>query len=800
MSALSYTECDIERSAVASARETFEELYSLITGRSGDYNTITTPVGFEFSDQIGEGLRTAANENQYAWSSSMLACLHAYGVLDKISADVKWYEDKIEEIKGDLSTALANSAEPDNLNIAQQIIESHDLQAEQAWRDLETRCDESQDMLKEGPTPENIRALGDGGYFGNNDNIGFYATGDFDYYVVDEGQAGVIATHLGHAVLDGNEISIELLEDNPEYLALVAAVVSRGLLAQQNGDRLLGGEVEFLETLFGDLDEIGGDSPGFLQFMDQVNSSEHISDSLREDINRNLANSMLILSDEDIGGGVGNLPQDVQEAAVGPSYDTTDFTYEFNAWAEDFVPLSEFLSHSGPGVQGGTEFSTSLLATSHQMLSYADMGDNPHMDPISQEAFSDVIGVASRNEEANYIILTGEDFDGNTYQHHENHPHVDPEAVLRDFYTYNWNDDGAAVRGITDWIADRGQESGGVTDEIRGTALAELMGFMEDKEFREDLFGTGHRVVEEGEEGEDDLTWLNVSAGHLNPELASGFSDIFLSYMDEFSETDGVGEEDENGDREGESFATRWNPDTGRVELSPESRLAFTQIIMGDEETATRVYEEVLLNTGRTMEEYASNTGERDHIPTVLAGSLQGLVEEALSHESSHRTDSHKEAADYRNKVTGGVIDILGGGAGDAQVPGFVVEIAKFAAKEALSVPVHEATENADTVGEWARNEQMQGFAISALANSDPELMARLEADGIARRDASGELYVPIDHADWDVQTSAGVLATEFDSIDEIEWSDGEGSTANAVYNFLEAFGNNSSKWEKVSY
>ncbi|MFF8766505.1 hypothetical protein ACF07Q_18465 [Nocardiopsis dassonvillei] len=60
--------------------------------------------------------------------------------------------------------------------------------------------------------------------------------------------------------------------------------------------------------------------------------------------------------------------------------------------------------------------------------------------------------------------------------------------------------------------------------------------------------------------------------------------------------------------------------------------------------------------------------------------------------------------------------------------------------------------------------------------------------------------YVPIDHADWDVQTSAGVLATGFDSIDEIEWSDGEGSTANAVHNFLEAFGDNSSKWEKVSY
>ncbi|OLT25334.1 hypothetical protein BJF83_23115 [Nocardiopsis sp. CNR-923] len=58
---------------------------------------------------------------------------------------------------------------------------------------------------------------------------------------------------------------------------------------------------------------------------------------------------------------------------------------------------------------------------------------------------------------------------------------------------------------------------------------------------------------------------------------------------------------------------------------------------------------------------------------------------------------------------------------------------------------------------------------------------------------------MPVEHEEWDVETSAGVLATEFDRVDELDWVDDEGSTANAVYNFLSAFGNNGSKWDDVS-
>ncbi|MFC9087179.1 TPR repeat region-containing protein [Nocardiopsis dassonvillei] len=793
MSALSYTECDIERSAVASARETFEELYSLITGRSGDYNTITTPVGFEFSDQIGEGLRTAANENQYAWSSSMLACLHAYGVLDKISADVKWYEDKIEEIKGDLSTALANSAEPDNLNIAQQIIESHNLQAEQAWRDLETRCDESQDMLKEGPTPENIRALGDGGYFGNNDNIGFYTTGDFDYYVVDEGQAGVIATHLGHAVLDGNEISIELLEDNPEYLALVAAVVSRGLLAQQNGDRLLGGEVEFLETLFGDLDEIGGDSPGFLQFMDQVNSSEHISDSLREDINRNLANSMLILSDEDIGGGMDRIPEDVRVAVEGPDFtDLTDgrgYMPIYNEWSGAFSDVSSFLSHSGPGVRGGADFSATMLATSARMLPSAEhLQGNP---PIGN--FEDIIDVASRNNEANYIILTGEDLEGNSYEFNELNEDMDPARVLEVFYTFDWEDDGETVSSITDWIDDYQESEDPGKSQMGSDAFLSLFDTVTSPEMQEILNKTGHSIEDE----ELGVTWRDVSFGHLNPEIAVSFADLFLANIDAMESPAGfniTGGEDPSL----EEIENGYNRH-GELRFDPEARLAFTQYIMADEESAVRLHSASFFRTEEGMASYFGDFPP-DRSQAREPGILKALIDMSLENEHESRVDATNGAIDYRNKVMSGSVDLAAAVISDIDITGTgtAAEVMKIAFKSVLE----------ENHVELARDDSGD-FSPMALENRAVLHAAiSLEEQGVVKIDGVDDMRDPetgrisLDPKLWVDQTDGGEEQLEAEEVienidtmhNEIWQSVWPGSSAingkEVVEDFTDVYGN----------
>ncbi|WP_143832955.1 MULTISPECIES: TPR repeat region-containing protein [Nocardiopsis] len=802
MSALSYIECEIDRGTVASARDTFEELFSLISGRSVEYNTITTSVGFEFSDLIGESLRGAANENQFAWSSSMLACIHAYGVLEKISTDVKWYEDRIEEIKENLSTALANSAEPDNLNISQRIIESHNFQAEEAWRDLETRCDEIQERLKEGPTPENIRALADGGYFGANENIGFYTTGDFEYYHVDEGQAEVIATHIGEAVLNGNEVSIDALENNPEYLALISAVVTRGLTAQQNGEKLLGGEVEFMETLFGDLDAASGNS-SFLTFANQVSSSEHISDSLREELNRALSNTMLVLSDEDIGGGMEYLPQDVQDTAFGDKVDMFGMqdegdidaqVSEHDSWRDSFSVLGDFLSHSGPGMKGGTEFSTALLASSAADLIHGEAWSNP----TDGEYLQSIIEIASRNPEANNIIITGEDFEGSEYQYHPNHEHLTHERIIETLYTHSWPDDGAAVSGITDWM---GEQADGdeVEQERAGEAMVALMEIFSDPSFSDALSGTGHSVegqVTNPDGTVVDMEWDNVSAGHLNPELAWAWSDLFSSYIDDFASGYGTNS-GSSGVPEGQD-QTRWDPDHGLL-LVPSDRADFIQQIMGDGNAASRVYAETMAFGQDKMYEYiegrSSVADELSLGGAEEAGILRGLIDTALEEEAATRTVNDGKDADYKNRVTGYGADMFGAAISEMPFAGSSVlsEGIKIGIKEGFDIESYEAEEREENNrGEWEAEDDFMLAALRGIAHDDESVMEGLRENIYSPvvEDERGNSYIPADTAQWNVSPGeqGTAIANGWSEIINNSWGSSEFSTGQAMEQYIDEY------------
>ncbi|GAA1437928.1 hypothetical protein [Nocardiopsis tropica] len=810
MSALSYTECEIDRGAVATAITTFDELHAKISGRSGEYNTITQPVGFDFSGLIGEGLRSAAEENHFSWSSAMMACYHASGVLSKINEDVQWYEDKIEEIKGNLSTALANNAEPDNLNIVQQIVDSHNLDAERAWRDLETRCDESEENLRGGPTPENIRALAEGGHLGEYGLIAFYATENLDYFHVDENQAETIAIHIENAVLHGHDGSIEALEGNPEYLALIGNVVARALTAQQNGDQLLDGEIEFLETLFGDLSAVGSDDPGFLSFIDQVNSSEHISDSLREDLNRNLSNSMLVLSDENIGGGMDKLPEDVQGAVVGPRYDTLDFVYEFNNWVEDFTVLGDFLSCSGPGVQGGTEFSTSLLATSSQMLTYADL-ESADMTHISQDVFSEIIEVATRNAEANHIILTGENFEGEEYGHHDNHVETDPEKVLQNFYTFAWNDDGSAVAGLTDWISDYQQSSDEERAKIGNEAFVGFFDMVTGDSLMEHLLGTGNSTSGVSGDGESVL-WHDVSMGHLNPEIANSLASIFIANIDYFADDQGLGDNPAPGSGSaGGDQASIWldedhplwseGVDNERAWLNAEDRLTFVQYIMGSEDAAERIYGEVVNYEVNELENFVFNDSEKSSLGALNSGSLRGLVDVALENEAKNRTDNHNEIIAYQDRVQSGVVDTLGGAAGDKNVSGWAVEVFKFFAKEGLSSPLVEEVERVDgNDGSWEINRQLQRMALASIAANDPEALAILEQSHGGVVSGEGGMPVPMEWENWNVsgELRSSVLEDAVDAVKDFSLPGSENTVTHDLGGYGRAYNDNRSLWSDV--
>ncbi|MET9709952.1 hypothetical protein [Nocardiopsis alba] len=808
MSSLSYIECEIDRGVVAAAKRTFEELHATISGRAGEHNTITQPVGFEFSDLIGSAIRAKAEENFSAWSSSMMACQHAFGVLHKVGEDVKWYEEEIEDIKARLATALSNASDSENITVVNGIVETYNQEADKAWRDLEEKFDVTESNLKGGPTPENIRELAEGGHLGEYGQIGYYTTKDLDYFYVDEAQAETIIIHIKNAVIDGHGGSIEALEDNSEYLALINNVVARAQEAQQNGGELSEGEIDFLEKILGDLSDPGADDPSFLDFVDEIDSSEHISDSLKRELKNSLSNSMLVLSDEGIGGGVEFLPEDVREVAFGnnvqPVGGAEDDNPDNNAtqnpdslWKNSFIELSDFLDNSNVDVSGGTDFSVALLASSSLLLDQSGV-----ISPQWNESLQATIDVATRNPEASNVMITGEDFDGNKFDHHENHQSYSPERFLEIMYSHEWEDGGEAVSGLTDWISeDAASPEDRVpideTSEIRpdlspeeersARALAALVEMMENESFRDSVFSTGAEVTEE-----DGATWRDVAAGHLNPNIADSWADIFISYMDVFGNTEGLG-------NAGGNLETRWDEDQNRVYLNPEGRKYFMELVMGDEGSAQKAYSEVVYYGTQEMENFALAGDGRDYEGADRYGSLLGLVDSALESENSRRTEDDKKAVEHANNVRNAVVDTMGGFAGDRGASGLFVEIAKFLAKESIKIQDNPPDSNrVESHGGWMPEENMKVLAVSALAAGDSDVMDALEElhPGAVKGEGD-DRYIPLDQNEWDIngEYKSSALVNMYDHVDELPWVDGGGTTKSAIDNYLGALGMAWSKW-----
>ena len=800
MSALSYTECEIDRGVVASARATFEELHAMISGRSGEFNTITQPVGFEFSDLIGEGLRSAADENHFSWSSSMMACTHAYGVLDKISKDVQWYEEKIEEIKENLSAALANASEPDNMTIASQIIDSHNLDAQQAWRALESRCDESEELLRDGPTPDSIRALSEGGHLGEHGQIGFYTTNDLDYFYVDETQAETIAIHIENAVINGYEGSIEALEENPEYLALIANVVSRAQNAQQNGENLLDGEIDFLETLFGDLANVGDNEPSFLNFMDQVNSSEHISDSLREEISRNLANSILVLSDENIGGGVNSLPGDVREVAFGNNVQpvgsiegddpyTTVTQDPEQLWRESFLSLSDFLSNSGPGIRGGTEFSVALLGSSAM---HVDQAEN--IGPGRDQSLQEIIDIATRNPEANNVMITGEYFDGSNYSHHDNHSDYPPENFLEVLYSHEWEDGGDAVSGITDWISSF--EESGTEEERRyaGNAAHSLIDLLTTDEDGENPFrdtnneGDGH---------------YPLAVTEINPEVAASLGSMYVSYLDDFSiDTDESGYTELNGSRE-DLYLFHENGDHALL-LPQDVKERFLQLLVANEDLAPNIIAATESQERKVIEAFLTHPDMGDNVGGQAAADLRSTLDNALIQEYVDRNQSVEEAQASANSQwqTGyNVFTAISTGLGGANSTpvGIGTEVLIKVFEQPLKDYVGDLVEEniqfeyiEDLDQKFMTSEaDIRNHAnlqlLDVMVGMDLIDMETLEEEGLLIEEADGTMRLPVTAADWDTGSSGYMSAVE-DVISETSFENDD-RVDSYVRNFIEFYG-----------
>lgn len=674
------------------------------------------------------------------------------------------------------------------------------------YRAFEENAEDIAEKLRQGPTRENVQALIDAGI----NSWAFYNL-DPNHYTM---------------LVDGRELTEENAQewaeelesywsgDKPlderyhELMLMMSMITSNAMQAQQGGTGYREEEMDFLRAFYAALEE-NPNGNGVLGLPSTM-EGRHLSDQDREHALGLLGDGILALSDHRLNGGYYDLPESVRRAAEGPALQSPNSTdiYMIDEWAEDAGALAELLRHTNPGLEGGYGFSSTLTLS---MGLYAG-GTEANFDVwLSQEDAGTLLDTSTRNNDANHAILTGEfvhpNFKDKNGEFIPNTAHDSAKDILdhalTSLFTFDWDDGGESVRGLTDWIAEDAanpedrvppDENSEVRPELSpeeqrpAEALAMLVERMEDDDFREAMFSTGHKVTD------DDVTWRDVAAGHLNPELADSWSDVFISYMDVFANTEGLGNASDETD-----YSTRWDDEQNRVYLSPDGRRHFMEIIMGDTDAAQKTYNEVVYYGAETMEGFSLNSGTRDHSGANTYGSLLGLVDVALENESERRSTDNTEAVNHANKVRGAVVDTIGGFAGDRNASGVVVEVAKFLAKEALEISDNPPSgDTIEAAGDWMPAEDMKLLAISALAANDPDVMDALESLHPGAVMGEGEdRYIPLDPHEWDIneESQNAALANMYDYVDERPWVDGQGTTKSAVDNFLGTLGMAWGKW-----
>src|SRR5699024_7453635 len=311
----------------------------------------------------------------------------------------------------------------------------------------------------------------------------------------------------------------------------------------ESGKQLSDSELDFLESLLDGTDDI------LLELNDDGFRGEP-GESQQQEIAAMLGMSIVALSHPGGGGGHDRLPESIRNLSEGVNgaqgYHTGGrgrSNRGYDTWLEDAEGLAFLLDGArhpnGSPMELGEETSLKLTSAVSEVAGAIPSEHNRNNldityrpDEQGNATMSKLLNFAAANEDANHTLLTeGAEPNGR---------HA--EQILTDLYTFARRDRGRAEAGSTDWIAE-GENSADPSEPDRSReALVGLMDVMTSESMQEKLARTGQEVEDtmevfdaEGESRTEDFEWKDVSIGHLNPEIASGFADVFDTHIDAFA-------------------------------------------------------------------------------------------------------------------------------------------------------------------------------------------------------------------------------------------------------------------------
>ena len=660
------------------------------------------------------------------------------------------------------------------------------------YQKFEDNADDIGEKLRQGPTKENVQALIDAGI----NSWAFYNL-DPNHYtmLVDRGELTEENAEEWAEELEGYWSGNQPIDSRyHELMLMMSMITTNAMQAQQGGTGYGNEEMDFLRAFYDALEEDPSlEHMGVIGIPAKMEDG-HLSEEEREHALGVLGDGLLALSDERLGGGYDDLPASVRSVVDGPDFSGVrsggDYSQIHTDWMERADYLDDLLSSSHEDFEGGAEFSTRMMDTISTSLVRIDALGG------SDSSMSGLLDVATRNEDANYAILTGEypeGVEGDLPWTEETADNV-TDRIIGQLYTHEWGDDGEAARGLTEWIEEFQNSDDPDKVDQGSEAFLALLETITDPEMHERPNETGHSVEDE----EKDVTWENVSFTHLNPEIADSFADLFLNNIEVMENSVGFNfDEDAVGENDDPSI---YDVDDeylgdGKLILDPMTRLVFAEYIVGSEDAAARLEAASFFRT-----EEAASTYFNEYPPDVSeardSGIFDALIDKAIEKEHQNRFDATNGAIDYKNQVTNNATDMVAAVFNEIPVPGISTasEIMKQGFKEVMSMDhIDAARDTSSDFSPIALDNRATLHAAIAVENSGEHTFG--EDVDFLRDPDTGEISLDPHHwisegggTSFDSDAYQDALDSIYSELRDMKWPGAENELGSSVISDFSRF------------
>ncbi|MFD3684044.1 hypothetical protein ACFWTE_04360 [Nocardiopsis sp. NPDC058631] len=764
-------------------RPVSEDLVTLearLLGRADDLEGGFDSAATHFTDIVGWDITTLGSENYQQWVDAAVNLRFAIDVNDMWADFVKEFWDKRDAMWDDWDEAVASkvsqvpseyqgtvitaqSPTPDHWfdSDARKCRELYDElsgylegvkeRERDNWDAHEENALEILGMLRGGPTSENVQKLIDGGYA----NMA-YANLDPEKYLSMESDFELTPESAEEAA---SELAPYWSGDKPlddryhELMLVMSMIGTNARNAQNDGTELRDEEVDFLEAFYTQLEmEGGGPYTGVLSVPGWM-EGDHMTGEEREHALGTLGDGLLALSDPELGGGYESLPESVRRAAEGPflTMDPNEPVYALVTYTDDVGALTELLRHTDEDLQGGYTLSTNLtMSAGSYNYFWGSAGEEGY---VMSEDVSVLADVGTRNEDANYYVLTGEQ-PSQAPETGPDYPDKFRQDAVQGLLTYEWHDQGEAASGLIDWISEGSLSEDEDVRNMAGEAASGFIGMVTTPEMQQALTDTG---VDVGDSEDASFT-------EFNPALADRFADVFDSYLFSFA----ASEIYPSGGTDLLTGVTDYNPETRAFNIGVQERAAYMQYLMGDDDTAARVLNSAAAYERAEIELYLGTGDTYQTAPG--AASLYSLIDLGLEMEVEDRTGDLESAQERKEQlytfalaeggdlakklpVVGAAINKgldLGADAIVQQLVDTDIEITPKVPRNAS-----EETRNIDQQAEFL-NFVVSSESESILNGPDRAHLDVLEEYGALTYEDDGSVTIETDSTKWDVTDEPG--------------------------------------------